>query len=330
MSIKKMDDSRYKVDLRPHGISGRRIQRVFNKKADAIAFERHVVMTSNNDVWRPQSRDYRTLAELFNIWWEYEGKALTYAEKRRTALLTLIKDMGNPYAYKFDNRFIHEYRSKRLHSGVKASTINRDLTMLSSMFTCLINIGEYKSSHPVRVVKPLKEVKPEMSYLSNNEIDSLLKATSGDAHRITALCLCTGARWGEATALRAEQVRNNRVTFTVTKNGRHRTVPVSDEVINLIKVKESGLLFHVDYGDYRETLKRIKPDLPKGQAVHVLRHTFAAHFMMNGGNILTLQRILGHATIQQTMTYAHLSPDFLQEAIKFNPIAGMAAKVLQQ
>ncbi len=32
--------------------------------------------------------------------------------------------------------------------------------------------------------------------------------------------------------------------------------------------------------------------LVEGQKTHVLRHTFASHFIMNGGNILVLQRIL--------------------------------------
>lgn len=43
----------------------------------------------------------------------------------------------------------------------------------------------------------------------------------------------------------------------------------------------------------------------------MLRHTFASHFMMAGGNILTLQKLLGHATLAMTMRYAHLSPDHL-------------------
>ena len=46
--------------------------------------------------------------------------------------------------------------------------------------------------------------------------------------------------------------------------------------------------------------------------------------MMNGGNIITLQRILGHANINQTMVYAHFAPDFLQDAISFNPLRGKA------
>ncbi|WP_252866705.1 tyrosine-type recombinase/integrase, partial [Shigella boydii] len=44
--------------------------------------------------------------------------------------------------------------------------------------------------------------------------------------------------------------------------------------------------------------------------------------MMNGGNILTLQKILGHAKIQTTMIYAHLAPDYLQDAVRFNPLGG--------
>ncbi|WP_256258981.1 tyrosine-type recombinase/integrase [Burkholderia ubonensis] len=54
---------------------------------------------------------------------------------------------------------------------------------------------------------------------------------------------------------------------------------------------------------------------------HALRHTFASHFMMNGGNILTLQRILGHQSLTMTMRYAHLSPDHLMEAKRLNPLS---------
>ncbi|HID4139876.1 TPA: tyrosine-type recombinase/integrase [Escherichia coli] len=60
--------------------------------------------------------------------------------------------------------------------------------------------------------------------------------------------------------------------------------------------------------------------LPRGQKSHVLRHTFASHFMMNGGNILTLQKILGHSSLTLTMRYAHLAPDFLQEVIRLGPL----------
>ena len=43
--------------------------------------------------------------------------------------------------------------------------------------------------------------------------------------------------------------------------------------------------------------------------------------MMAGGNILTLQRILGHQSLTMTMRYAHLAPEHLQEAKALNPLA---------
>ncbi|MBX9476805.1 phage integrase [Yersinia enterocolitica] len=322
MTVKTLEGGRYKVDIRPRGTAGRRIQRVFKKKADALAFERHVMLTANNPEWKGNNRDYRELLELFNIWWKLEGRNLKYAAKRKTAMETIIRNMGNPPAYKLTARFLTEYRSQRLFNGVKASTINRDMAMLSSMFSILIQIGEFSGNHPFRAIKPLKEITPEMTYLTLSEISALLDAVSGDAWRMTILCLSTGGRWGEVSHVLAEHMMHNRVTFFKTKNGKHRTIPLSDEVMSKVKNKETGPLFSVDYDEYRKTLKRIKPDLPKGQAVHVLRHTFAAHFMMNGGNILTLQKIMGHSTIQQTMTYAHFAPDYLQDAITFNPLRG--------
>ncbi|MFZ6693669.1 tyrosine-type recombinase/integrase [Undibacterium sp. SXout20W] len=61
--------------------------------------------------------------------------------------------------------------------------------------------------------------------------------------------------------------------------------------------------------------------MPTGQLTHVLRHTYASHFMMDGGNILILQRVLGHSSLAMTMKYAHLAPDHLQESLKLNPMA---------
>jgi site-specific recombinase XerD len=58
-----------------------------------------------------------------------------------------------------------------------------------------------------------------------------------------------------------------------------------------------------------------------GQLTHVLRHTFASHFVMNGGNILTLQKVLGHRDLKTTMIYAYLSPEHLQEAKFLYPLS---------
>lgn len=53
------------------------------------------------------------------------------------------------------------------------------------------------------------------------------------------------------------------------------------------------------------------------------RHTFASQFMMNGGNIVVLRDILGHADIKMTMVYAYFAPDHLEDAVTKNPLASL-------
>jgi integrase/recombinase XerD len=54
---------------------------------------------------------------------------------------------------------------------------------------------------------------------------------------------------------------------------------------------------------------------------HVLRHTFATHYIMNGGDPFSLQRILGHSDIKTTMIYVNLAGVGLKEAhAKASPV----------
>lgn len=48
--------------------------------------------------------------------------------------------------------------------------------------------------------------------------------------------------------------------------------------------------------------------------------------MMNGGNILVLQRVLGHTDVKMTMRYAHFAPDHLEDAVKLNPLTCLTIK----
>ena len=74
---------------------------------------------------------------------------------------------------------------------------------------------------------------------------------------------------------------------------------------------------------FRRALACTTIKLPKGQAAHALRHTFASHLIQNGGNIVTLQRILGRSSLAMTMRYAHLAPDHFKDAIHFGPLLSL-------
>lgn len=324
MTVKRLEDGRYTVDVRPRGRAGKRIRKIFDRKGDAYKYEKSVIAKFQNNDCIGRTPDKRYLSEFIALWWQLIGRNKPWAEKRLSAAICICNDMCDPMIFQINSRRIIDYRSYRLDRGVKASTINHDIFTLSAIFNEMGEIDEFHGENPINVIKALKVPKTEMSYLTKEEITALLDIARGDYYRIAVLLLSTGARWGECYNLKAENIIDNKVMFTLTKNGKRRIVPVSGEVINTVKHKISGRLFRVSYSAFRLLMKKAKPDLPCGQAAHALRHTFATHFMMNGGNIITLQRILGHADISQTMIYAHFSPDYLQEAINHNPLAGVS------
>ena len=49
---------------------------------------------------------------------------------------------------------------------------------------------------------------------------------------------------------------------------------------------------------------------------HCLRHTFASHLVMKGASLKSVQELLGHATMEMTMKYAHLSPQVRRDAVE--------------
>ena len=176
----------------------------------------------------------------------------------------------------------------------------------------------------------MKIAERELSFLSIEQMRCLLDTLASDALLIAQVCLATGARWSEAEGLRVSQVRNGQIQFTGTKSGKNRSVPVDDALIAALHAhteKRFGddkaiaeRFFYCGYGTFRDAVEKSGLKLPRGQLTHVLRHTFASHFIMNGGNILVLQKILGHSSLTMTMRYAHLAPEHLQEAKALNPL----------
>lgn len=323
MSIKKLNDGQYLVDIRPTGRNGKRIRKQFDKKAEAVAFERYTMATHKDKPWADKPVDARPLSALIELWWTYHGQHMKWGARDLSRLRRMDMALGEISAAQINQTAIATYRTHRLMEGLKPGTVNRNVLCLGGMFTALIKAGLYHGENPVQAVGKLKVTPAAMTYLTRDEIARLLALLDGDNRKIVVFCLSTGARWSEAATLRVEHIMNRRALFTETKNGSSRVVPISAALEDmLLHERGSGLLFPgAHYFDIRLAIKEVKPTL-KGQALHVLRHTYATHFMINGGSIITLQRILGHANIQQTMTYAHFAPDYLSDAITRNPLRG--------
>lgn len=324
MTIKKTN-SGWLVDIQPGGRGSKRFRKTLPTKAEALAYEAWLkTKVTQAPEWTRQKRDLRRLSELVELWHQHHGANLR-ATNTKSRLLNLCEALGNPVADQFKPEMFTEYRAQRLKDGISANNLNREHAYLRAVFNELRRLEFWKGENPLSKVRQFKISERELSYLTLDQIDVLLKTLeqNRDAWLITAICLSAGARWSEAEGLRTTQVRDGKVSFSETKSGKNRSVPIMPHLeAELQDIKTAtGRIFKPSYSAFRDAVEVAGLNLPRGQLTHVLRHTFASHFMMNGGNILVLQKLLGHSSLTMTMRYAHLAPDHLQEAVLLNPLA---------
>lgn len=324
MSVRKLSNGSWLADIKLSPT--KRFRKRFSTKSEATRYEAYI--RSNNatqEAWNPVSADDRKLSELIELWYVQHGMHLASPKSRKSALVRLCALVKNPIARNFSPKIYLAYRHIRSTKGVSAKTLNNELGYINALYGYLYRTQQINYQSPLAKVTPIKIKERELSFLSREQCKELLdkseKSRSKSLYMIVRICLETGCRWNEAQTLVLSQIGNARITFTDTKSGKNRTVPISLELEKEIRAyKPTGLngrLFAKAIKSFYLVLDKCSFTLPKGQAAHVLRHTYASHFMMNGGDILTLQRILGHSTITLTMRYAHLSPDHLQDAVKF-------------
>jgi len=318
MSVKKQPDNTYLVDIRPSGRSGKRYRKKFTSKNEALKYEKFILAQHHNKDWIDKPKDTRKISDLIPLWYKHYGAHLKDGETDLRRVTSVNALLGDPRVCDIDNKFLANFAAERL-TKIKATTYNRDMAVLSSVFTQLIKAELVPGTNPFKGKKQ-KEVRVELAFLTVEEIKILLAALEGDCLLIAKVCLSIGARWGEAQNLKASDVHHQKITFSDTKNGKPRAVPITKALFEELKGQGQGKLFVGCYKQFRYRLNKCGFNLPKGQSSHVLRHTFASHFIMNNGNLLALQKILGHGDIKMTMRYAHLAPDYLIEVLDKNPL----------
>lgn len=330
MTIKPVK-SGWQVNVQPGGRGAKRLKKTFPTKAEAIAWERHVqAKVQQTPEWAPIPKDARSLSDLADLWYELHGKGLASGKGTHSRLLAMSRAMGNPRAEAFTADMFAQYRAKRMTEGITANNMNREQAYLRAVFNELDRLGKWKRDNPLKKLRAFKIQDKELTYLPMKQINLLLAAlqTCRNKHvtMIAKVCLATGARWGEAEGLRVSQINSGVIQFVRTKSSKARGVPVNRQLEKELREHhrrngEGERVFGTAMSAFREGVRRAGLTLPKGQLTHVLRHTFASHFMMNGGSILSLQRALGHHSLAMTMRYAHLSPQHLAETRHLNPLA---------
>ncbi len=224
---------------------------------------------------------------------------------------------------------VEQFRIARAKKAPK--TVRNLLVLYQSILSYAQELG-WLLTVP-RVHKP-KLVETEYQWLrASAHVEKLLEAAMEETPGVMetyAVAFYTGMRAGEILGLHWDDIDLDTRLITVarsyaeaTKNGRIRYVPILDPLVPVLEAwrkrcPSKVLVFPTSTGTmqlpscrvlqeiYHACLKRA--ELPRIR-FHDARHTFASHWVMRGGDIFKLQRILGHQTIQMTMRYAHLAPN---------------------
>jgi len=296
---------------------GKRHRRTFKTRIEAQRYERHYLNELDaGKPWQGDRQDNRTLSQLVDVWYDLHGQTLKDGRGRVGLLRHTIEALGDPVAKNLTAQDFSHYRARRLKK-IKPKTANNEQTYLSSIFNELKRLNEINYENPLADIRQIKIPERELSYLDNDDIQDLFieLRQHEPTYQASLICLTCGNRWGEATGLQPEHLKNGKINLFNTKSGKNRYIPINKELNEILR-------FPLDEADskfFAKCFKRAKIKKTVGQNTHILRHTFASHFIMNGGDILTLQRILGHSDLKMTMRYAHLSPNHLDDVLKFAP-----------
>lgn len=194
-------------------------------------------------------------------------------------------------------------------------------------------------------IKPYKNTKKSIVVLSSDEIQKLLN-TQNEFSKIgcrnllaISLMLDAGLRVSEVVNLKFDDINKELGLIRVLgKGNKERLVPLTSSIINFfdkyvfLSNLKDGYIF-IDFDTHKkmtssgisQILRRIKNQYGFRELhPHFLRHTFATLFLVNGGDPVHLQLILGHTTLYMTEQYLHLANQMtLTKQKKFSPLSNL-------
>jgi len=306
----------------------------YGSEKAAIAAEQEAMVTARKiragELPAEMSLD-RTFAEAAHAWIDHleQSESRSYRSFRSVTLRHLIPAFGGTPIVNIKRAHITTFRDRQARTA-KPRTVNTRLIVLACALAHFVSSGWLESSPYVRIT-PVAVPRERYNWIrTREEMTRLLAACTEEYRDLIALALATGMRFDELLHLQWADVDLERREIDVhrgkhgtTKTGEPRTVPILDVVLPMLRaraLKRDGalLVFPSPLGGVRAQAgvriafykARDAAKLDKDLTFHDLRHTFATHWVRNGGDIFRLSKILGHSSVTVTeTTYAHHTPD---------------------
>jgi integrase len=334
--ISELESGVYLVDLTKPEDNDRRVRKKFKTQGEARHYKTWILSQwHQNPDWAPRKKkaDKRRLSQFIDEWYKHKGKSLSDGKRQKAKLMIVCDMMNDPLVSDVSRSMFSEYRAERCEV-VKPQTVNKEHGYFCSLFNSMIELGQWKFANPVSGIKKLKFSQPEMAYLEEEEVEDLLlelNRLDQEVALIAEVCLSTGARWREAQKLLQRQVKDGMVYFVKTKTCLNRRVNIDNFLYERLRDRGAGHLFRQKRCEkvFERAIQNTGIDLPEGQCTHVLRHTFATHYLANyprADGVKKLQRILGHTNIKTTERYLNIVESRITNAETLNPVAVLRQK----
>lgn len=324
----------------PDGTPGTPIRKTLNgfSKRDAEVWERRVLAELASGTYgRKEDGVVPTFAEFSREFVENyatpNNKPSEVESKQAILKLHLVPTFGALRLADIDGRRIEAFKAVQRKADLSPKSVNNQLAVLRRILAVAHEWGVIAA---VPKVTWLKAPKPEFDFLDFEEAERLLAGADPAWRPMILVGLKAGLRQGELLALRWEDadlvtgrllIRRAvaRGKIGTPKSGKGREVPLSAESVRALmsyRHRKGELVFCAENG---RMLRKGECKWPLWSACraavlrrigwHVLRHTFASHLVMKGVPLKVVQELLGHATIEMTMRYAHLSPAVSRDAV---------------
>lgn len=280
-----------------------------------------------------------TLKEVFNKYIKVHKTETTEATWQNTE-----RYYRNWIDEKLGEKKIIDITVDDIHSIITqalATKSTRTADFIRAVFRQIFNFAKkrdlYFKDNPAMKIKIKMKDNKRTRFLTQDEARILLEELqkhSPDVHDITLLSLYSGMRAGEIFNLQWEHViwHSERIAIVDPKNGEGRMEPMHPLVKEMLQKRycfdKEGYVFKAKNGGKIKKLSRtfartVKAlglndkiaDSRQSLVFHSNRHTYASWLIMNGVDLYTTQKLMGHKSNQMTQRYAHLAPGYLEKAV---------------
>jgi len=213
-------------------------------------------------------------------------------------------------------------------------TVNQYIQFIRTIYNFAKEEGIFKGTNPTDGIKIQRIDNKRERYLTVREVNQLLAYVKEkpDLYLFCLLSLSTGGRLNTITSIQKKDIviSRNMLNLEDKKNGTYYKGFFDNHIKNILEktiknLSANDYIIQTNTRTLRRQLSKVlttlfnkdldKDDRKNRVVVHTLRHTFASQLAINGTPIFTIQKLLNHKDIKQTLRYAKLAPDSGSEKI---------------